>query len=86
MALPNDMRKTEVPVTIVLLDGTAVDCNIFVEDGQRLLELMNDQRNFIPYTNSEGEITIIQKSIIARITPIEENIIKISPAPGAADN
>ena len=85
MALPNDMKKIELPVTIVLVDGATVDCNIFVEDGQRLLELMNDKRNFIPFIDSEGDITIIQKSTIARISPIEDNVIKLSPAPSLAD-
>ena len=86
MALPNDMTKNEVPVTIVLVDGATVDCNIFVEDGQRVLELMNDKRNFIPYVNSDGEITIIQKSTIARISPIEEDIVNISSSPRLIDS
>ncbi len=86
MALPNDMKKNEVPVTIVLVDGATIDCNIFVEDGQRVLELMNDQRNFIPYVSSAGEITIIQKSTIARISPIEEDIDNINSSPRLIDS
>ena len=85
MALPNDMKKKEVPVTIVLVGGMTIDCSIFVEDGQRLLELMNDHRHFIPYVDSNGDVTIIQKSTIARITPLEDNMINNPSTPDIAE-
>ena len=71
-------KKKEVAVNIVLLDGTTIECCFFAAEGQRLLELMNDGRNFIPYTDPEGQVTIIQKSTIARISPDDQIISKMS--------
>ena len=71
-------RKKEVAVNIVLLDGTTIECCFFAAEGQLLLELMNDGRDYIPYTGPDGQITIIQKSTIARISPVEQAIAKMS--------
>ena len=79
MTLPTDMKKNEVEVNIVLTDGSALDCCVFAEEGQRLLEIMNDDRAYIPYTDSDGNITIIQKTTIARITPVNQKLTKWSP-------
>ena len=81
MALPEGMKKTEVPVKINLMNGTTIECCIFAGEGERLLELMNDHRDFIPYTDTNGIVSIIQKSTIARITPIQEKTIKVGSAP-----
>lgn len=71
-------KKKEVSVNIILLDGTTIECCFFAAEGQRLLEVMNDDRTYIPYTDPNGQVTIIRKSTIARILPIEQNIGKIS--------
>jgi len=69
MALPEKMKKKEVAVNIVLVDGTTFEGCVFAAEGQRLLDLMNDHRAYIPYTEADGNFTIIQKLTIARIIP-----------------
>ena len=78
MALPEILAKKEVPVNIVLIDGTTLDGCFYANEGQRLLELMNDNRTFIPHSDIHGKVTIIQKTTIARIKPIYQNVIKKS--------
>ena len=72
MNLPTEMKMEEVQVSIMLTDGTTLDGCVFAGDGQRLLDLINDKRDFIPYANRDGEVTIIQKSTIALITPVNQ--------------
>ena len=79
MPIPSGMKKKEVEVTIVLTDGTTLDCCVFAEEGQRLLEIMNDHRDYIPYTDTDGSVTIIQKTTIARITPVNQITAKWPP-------
>ena len=80
MALPEKLAKKEIPVNIVLVDGTTLDGCFFAGEGQRLLELMNDHRKFIPYSDIHGKVTIIQKTTIARIKPIYQYVSKESSA------
>ena len=70
MALPEKMKKNEVSVNIILTNGTTLAGFVFAADGQRLLDLMNDHRAYIPCTDADGNFTIMQKSTIVRITPV----------------
>ena len=79
MALPTDMKKEEIPVNIVLTDGTTIEGCVFATDGQRLLDLMNDNRAYIPYTDTDGEFTIIQKLSVSRIAPMIKNTTELAP-------
>ena len=79
MTLPTDLKKDEVPVNIFLTDGTILEGCVFAAEGQRLLDLMNDNRAYIPYTDEDGSITIIQKLSISRIVPVVQNITDIMP-------
>ena len=74
-------EKHEVTVNIILTDSTILECCFFATRGQRLLDIMNDERSYIPYTDENGEITIIQKSTIARITPIDQTNVKQKQLP-----
>ena len=74
-------EKKEVPVNIVLTDGITLECCIFAAYGQRLLDIMNDERSYIPYTDESGDITIIQKSTIGRITPVDQTNTKKAELP-----
>ena len=79
MALPTEMKKEEVQVSIVLTDGTTLDGCVFAGDGQRLLDLMNDNRAYIPYTDADGNFTITQKLSVSRIAPIIKNTTEFAP-------
>ena len=79
MTLPTDMKKDEVPVNIMLTDGTTLEGCVFAADGQRLLDLMNDRRAYIPYNDADGNITIVQKLSISRIAPIKIDVTDLTP-------
>lgn len=62
-------QKIEVEATIVLTDGTTLNGCFFTAQGQRLTDLLNDQRAYLPFLIEDGEITFLSKTTIARITP-----------------
>lgn len=62
-------QKIEVEATIVLADGTTMNGCFFTAQGQRLTDLLNDQRAYLPFLMEDGEITFLRKTTIDRITP-----------------
>ena len=81
LPINNRREKTEVAVNIVLTDGITLECCFFAAQGQRLVDIMNDDRSYIPYVDAKGEVTIIQKSTICRITPVDQTNIKKPEVP-----
>ena len=61
---PFATKKLRQDVTITLLDGTEMDCKLFVGYNERILDVLNDSRNFIPVEDSDGRIIVIAKSSI----------------------
>lgn len=61
---PFATKKLRQDVTITLLDGTEIDCKLFVGYNERILDVLNDNRSFIPVEDNEGRILVIAKSSI----------------------
>jgi DnaJ-domain-containing protein 1 len=61
----------KVPAEVVLTDGETGLYHLFVGNQQRLSDLINDDRAFLPVETSEGSISFLQKSAIARINLLE---------------
>ena len=79
-------KKNEVAVDIDLANGKTIECCFFAAHGQRLLDLMNDERSYIPYSNKEGKVTILQKSAIIQLTPVDQTLDEAKDAPGWIGN
>ena len=79
-------KKNEVAVDIGLANGKMIECCFFAAQGQRLLDLMNDDRAYIPYSDTNGKVTIVQKSAIIQITPVDQEPVEDKNAPGWIGN
>jgi len=66
------VQKRTIEAKIVLSDGTGLTGCFFINQGQRLVDLLNDQRAFIPYRNTNGTFLLIRKSTIDRIEPVDQ--------------
>ena len=55
----------------VLTDGTVLNGAMFMHADQRVLDIVNDERGFIPFASFDGPLKVINKAMIAHITPIE---------------
>ena len=60
-------QKDPAPVTIRTVGEDAFDGEVYVAIGHRLVDLLNDERGFIPVRRSDGDMMILAKSQIISI-------------------
>ena len=64
--------KSAVAVTLKLADQDAFDASVFLRYDERLIDLLNDERAFIPIMGPKGDPMIIAKTNITSITERED--------------
>ncbi len=60
-------HTSEVNVTLKLSGEAPIFASVFLKHSERLIDLLNDSRLFIPIRGADGETMIIAKSAIASI-------------------
>ncbi len=66
--------KAKVAVELELNDGTLMMGSLFVSGTQRLSDLLNDDRSFLPFETSEGTVVSLRKSVIVRVTELNQRV------------
>ena len=66
------VHKRKIEVEVKLNDGTNLMGALFVHAQQRLSDLLNDQRQFLPLLTSVGVIVNLSKSYIAQVTQLDQ--------------
>ncbi len=61
------IKKARYPVTLKLMDGEVVDGFVYMQVDERLVDMMNDDRNFVPFEDKDREMHVINKSSISKI-------------------
>ena len=74
-------QKVKAPAELVLDDGTVMKGSFFLNPQQRVLDILNDERAFLPFEDSEGTIIVILKTTIRRIVPVEQELEHAKPFP-----
>ena len=64
--------KDKVEVQVELDDGARLLGFLFVKQGQRISDLLNDERGFLPLLTSDGLIVLLKKTAIARVTQLDQ--------------
>jgi DnaJ-domain-containing protein 1 len=66
------LKKTrnKFAVEVQLDDGKIEILFIFVTPGNRVIDVLNDERDFIPFETASGKIMIYQKTAIRSINPL----------------
>jgi len=81
-------HKNEISVTITLASEAPFDAAVFIKNDERLIDLLNDDRLFIPVKRGDGATLILSKSSIVSIVegleikPGSENAGKNANASG----
>ena len=60
-------HKTSILVEISLTDGSTLRGKLFAVPQGRLVDVLNDERNFLPVENLDGTVTAIAKSAIRSV-------------------
>ena len=71
-------QKRVFRVEIHLKSGEILRGIFFIQIQQRPLEILNDDRKFIPFRKDDGEIQILNKDIIAFVLPIGEPELELA--------
>lgn len=66
--------KLKVAVEIELNDGTVMMGSMFLGSTQRLSDLLNDDRAFLPFENSDGMVVSLRKAVIMRVTELAQRV------------
>jgi DnaJ-domain-containing protein 1 len=64
-------QRLKVTVRLVMSDGSEQNCYLFVAPGSRVSDTLNDERPFMPLERMDGTISIIHKSCIQKVDPVE---------------
>ena len=68
------LSKIDVEVQVQLDDGSQFLGVLSLSQGQRVSDLMNDERNFIPIQLQGGSVAIQRKSAIAKVAPLDQHV------------
>lgn len=63
--------KKKLLVELELDTGTIMNGYLFLGQTQRLSDLMNDDRTYLPFEDMDGAITIFTKGMARRVKPVE---------------
>lgn len=74
--------KKKLLVELELDSGAILNGYLFVGQTQRLSDLMNDDRVFLPFEALDGAITIFAKALARRVSPQESAQQQQAPATG----
>jgi len=72
--LPTKSRlrtKSHVPVEIFLSDGQQLGGYLFLANGERVLDLLNDSRPFLPFRQDDADMLLINKTSILACRPLD---------------
>jgi hypothetical protein len=68
------LSKVDIEVEVQLDDGSRFLGVLSLGQGQRVSDLMNDERNFIPIQLQGGSVVIQRKSAIAKVAPLDQQL------------
>ncbi|MCB9946943.1 MAG: DnaJ domain-containing protein [Rhodospirillaceae bacterium] len=68
---PYRIQKERAQVAIKLTDGTVVSGFLFLSRRERLVDMLNDQRRFVPVQREDGSLVMLNKLSIQRVEPTE---------------
>ncbi len=68
------LAKINVEIEVHLDDGSQFLGMVSIRQGQRVSELMNDERQFLPIQMPEGNVVILRKTAIFKLVPLDQHI------------
>jgi DnaJ-domain-containing protein 1 len=66
----NKKQRRKIAVSLDAGDGEEL-VYMFVFPTERVIDTLNDERDFLPFERPDGSLTIVAKKIIRRLTPVD---------------
>lgn len=80
-ALNPHRSKCEVEVELTLTNEMSFQGSLYLSYEQRILEMLNDERQFVPFKTTHGVVLTINKSMIACVQLIDQTMGCAKPIP-----
>lgn len=65
-------RMDQAPVELRTLNGKVICGSVFLTNQDRVSDVFNSKRQFVPLETDEGELRIVNKSVIMRVKPLPQ--------------
>ena len=67
-------KKSQVEVELHLDDGSHYLGKFGLGMSERLSDMMNDDRKFLPFETSDGQVVVIRKSTISKVVQLNQHV------------
>jgi hypothetical protein len=65
--------KIDTEVELTFLDRVTMRGRFFVSRGQRVADVLNDARSFLPFADISGAVRLVNKSTIIQVKPAQQD-------------
>jgi hypothetical protein len=72
-------KKSQIEVELYLDDGSHFLGKFGIGQSERLSDLMNDGRDFLPFETSEGHVVMIRKTVISKVVQLDADCAQSIP-------
>jgi hypothetical protein len=73
--------KLKSEVELVFKDGSSIRGAFFLTPDQRIVDALNDERSFVPFEDSDGELIVVRKDAVRYLKPKSQTIGRRDEAP-----
>ncbi len=67
----NWQHKDPATVRLVKLDGSVLQGKIYCAKGERVSDVIANEKSFLPFESDDGEFQVITKATLSRVIPID---------------
>lgn len=71
--------KVKIEVEVDLSDGSHLRGYMFGTQDQRISDVLNDSRSFLPFVDMDGRCTVYSKTVIFGIKPVQQILNRAAP-------
>ena len=64
--------KTKTRTTLKMKDGSLLNGHVYCSQDERLSDLLNDSKRFLPFETMDGEIIFVTKDAMSQVMPKEK--------------
>lgn len=66
------ISKQRIRVAMTMANGTSHEGDLFLSQDQRVSDLLNDEREFLPFELDPDQVLFVRKSSILEVNPLED--------------
>ena len=77
---PNYQETEKISVELLLTSGNSIRALLFVSGMQRVNDLLNDGRSFIPFEDISGQLRLVNKAMIVTVIPSGQDPVAATAA------